>query len=197
MNAVIVLAAGESRRMGRQKALLPFGGTTLIRHIVDRIDASIAEVILVVTGHNPEPIEAELSDTRARCVHNDQYKLGMLSSVRCGLLALPHGVTRIAVVLGDQPSVSADLLDALFRALDESHSIAVPVFSGRRGHPIVFDACHRDELIREHDDAGLRGLTSRHSARIATVPWHEAGILDDLDTPEEYARVVARSEDAE
>ena len=105
MICAVVLAAGLSRRMGVQKLLLPFAGKTVIAHIVDQILASNIDDIYVVVGHESERVRRELSERNVTIVSNPDYESGMLSSVRCGLAALPEECRAVLVALGDQPSI--------------------------------------------------------------------------------------------
>ena len=139
MICAVVLAAGYSSRMGRQKLLLPFGGKTVIAHIVDQILASSVKEIYVVVGHQGKRIEQELSKRPVSIVHNPNYKSGMLSSVRCGLCAVPQQCMAILVVLGDQTSVTTALVDRMIQSFAATEKrILIPLYQGRRGHPILF-----------------------------------------------------------
>jgi molybdenum cofactor cytidylyltransferase len=113
----------------------------------------------------------------------------MLSSVRCGLRALPAMCEAILVALGDQPAVTAGLVDALvegFRA--GRHRIVVPVHGGRRGHPLLFSADYRPEILTQYDDQGLRGLLGAHPDEVFELPVSTAAVLSDVDYPEDYQR---------
>src|SRR5947209_15673244 len=103
MIMAIVLAAGESRRMGRLKPLLPFGTRTVIETVVDSLRASPVDEILVVTGYRSEAIEAALARAPARTVRNPDYARGMLSSVQCGVAAAAPATTWFLLALADQP----------------------------------------------------------------------------------------------
>lgn len=189
MTCAIVLAAGLSSRMGVQKLLLPFGGKTVIAHIVDQLLASTVGEVHVVVGHQAERISMELSGRTVSIVKNPNYKSGMLSSVRCGLQSLPEKCRAVMVVLGDQPSITTGLIDKMlqsFAATDKS--ILVPLYKGKRGHPILFSSLYRNEILTHYGDMGLRGLLLGHSDDIFELAVSTASVLCDMDCPEDYRR---------
>ena len=116
MKCAIVLAAGRSRRMGTQKLLLPFGGTTVVAHVADELLASAIDHVLVVVGRHAEAIAAALAGRPVALVANPDHDGPMLDSVRCGLRALPPGCEAVLVALGDQPAVTTTLVDAMASA---------------------------------------------------------------------------------
>ena len=189
MICAVVLAAGLSRRMGVQKLLLPFGGKTVIAHIVDQLLASTVNNVHVVVGHQAERISRELSDRQVSIVNNPNYKSGMLSSVRCGLQSQPEKCRAVMVVLGDQPSITTELIDQMLQSFATTeNSILVPLYKGKRGHPILFSSLYRDEILTQHGDVGLRGLLHSHSDDIFELAVSSASVLCDMDCPEDYRR---------
>lgn len=192
MIGAIVLAAGSSTRMGTQKLVLPFAGVPLIQHVVDSVlEGGVSEVV-VVTGHSRAAVETALAGTKVHCVHNADYAEGMLSSVRAGIRALREGVAPM-VVLGDQPFIPRTLLPGLAETVaTRPDAIAVPVYHGRRGHPIAFAACYRREVLTEFDDVGLRGLLRKHAEAVVEIDVESEGILDDVDTPVDYENALKK-----
>ncbi len=189
MNSAIVLAAGMSTRMGAHKVLLPFGTTTVIAHIVDTLARSAIDRVFVVTGHEAARVTEALSGRPATIITNSRYAEGMLSSVRCGLRALPPECSAALIVLGDQPRISAGLVDAMLRALSQSgKGIVVPTFQGARGHPLLFSTRYRDEILAHYDAAGLRGLLAARADDVLELAVTDAAILADMDTPGDYER---------
>ena len=186
----IVLAAGESRRMGRQKLLMELDGKPLIRHVVDAVAASRVDEIIVVTGGHHDEVMAAVGDA-AKFVRNPEPTRGMLSSVRCGLEVADAGTEAVAIFLGDQPRLRPAVIDAVLTAFTESsQSIAVPVMNGKRGHPLVFAARYRDEILSLFDEAGLRGLLAAHPDEVLTVPVDSAAVLEDVDTLEDFQKLA-------
>jgi len=192
MICAIVLAAGRSRRMGVQKLLLPFGGKTVISHIVDQLLGSAVDKIFVVTGHQPERISGELSGRPVCIVNNADYESGMLSSVRCGLHALPERCRTVLVAIGDQPSISTGLVDLMIRSFAAAEkNILVPCYDGRRGHPILFAAMYREEILTHYDDVGLRGLLHAYPDDVLELTVSTSCVLSDMDYPDDYRRELA------
>jgi molybdenum cofactor cytidylyltransferase len=115
----------------------------------------------------------------------------MLSSVRCGLEVIGADTKAIAIFLGDQPRLRPAVIDAVLTAFEESgQSIAVPVMDGKRGHPLVFGATYRDEILNSFDDMGLRGLLAAHPDEVLTVAVDAPEVLEDVDTLEDFQKLV-------
>jgi molybdenum cofactor cytidylyltransferase len=189
MICAILLAAGSSQRMGVQKLLLPFGGRSVIAHIADQLLASSVDRVYVVVGHQAERVGRELSGSRVTIVTNTQYEDGMLSSVRAGLRSVPEQCLAVLVALGDQPSIRSGLVDRMIQAFAASDkTIFVPVYEGRRGHPVLFSMTHRDDVLQHYDDVGLRGLLLAHPHEVFELPVATASVLSDMDVPQDYLR---------
>ena len=196
MICAIVLAAGRSRRMGVQKLLLPFGSKTVIAHIIDQLTASSVDEVYVVVGCQGKRVSRELSDREVTIVNNSNYKSGMLSSVRCGLHAMARQCRTVLVALGDQPSVTTKLIDQMLQTfVSTEKQILVPLYNGKRGHPIMFSAAYRKEILTHYDNVGLRGLLYAHNEDIFELPVTTSGILSDMDCPEDYQRELALLEE--
>jgi len=192
MICAIVLAAGLSRRMGVQKLLLPFGSKTVIAHIVDQLTASSVDEVQVVVGCQGKRVSRELSGRPVSIVNNSNYKSGMLSSVRCGLHAITQQCRVVLVVLGDQPSVTTKLIDQMLQTFASTEKqILVPLYNGKRGHPIVFSATYSKEILTHYDNVGLRGLLYAHKEDIFELPVKTSGVLSDMDCPQDYQRELA------
>jgi molybdenum cofactor cytidylyltransferase len=192
MICAIVLAAGLSRRMGVQKLLLPFGGSTLVAHIVDRVLESVVEGVYVVVGRHREGIAAALGDRPVSLVANPQADCEMLQSVRCGLRALPGDCEAVLLALGDQPGISSSLIDRMIGAFRASGpGIVVPSHDGRRGHPLLFAARFRDEVLTSYDDTGLRGLLQAHPEDVCELAVAAPEVLLDVDGPDDYRAALA------
>ena len=187
MICAIVLAAGRSSRMGTQKLLLPFAGETMVGHIVDEVLKGPIGRVLVITGPDHDAVADALAGRDVLMARNPDAGADMLSSVRCGIRALPPGCEAILVVLGDQPSITAGLIDAMVRAQRDGHvSIVVPVYRGRRGHPILFNSQYAAEVLSGFDGVGLRGLLVAHPNQVVEMEVEGPGVVEDIDTPADY-----------
>ena len=186
----IVLAAGESARMGQPKPLLPWErGQPVIEAIVARLVALRLAEIMVVTGHRAGAVARAVSHLPVRIVHNAEYKEGeMLSSVQAGLRALPEDTAACLVVMGDQPALNVRLVDRVLLAYAQGRGeIIAPVYEGRRGHPVLFDRRYWPELLALEAGAP-RDVIARYPEKLHLVAADDDSILRDIDTPEQYHR---------
>lgn len=188
--AALVLAAGQSRRMGTQKLLLPLRGRPVIAVVVDEILRTMLRPVAVVVGRDGGQIEAALGDRPVALVANPDPEGDMLGSVRCGLRALPTDIDGVLIALGDQPGVNAGLIESLLREFHRKQDgIVVPKHGERRGHPLLFASRFREEVLSSHDGIGLRGLLAAHPLEVCEVPAASSAELADLDTPADYERL--------
>jgi len=184
----VILAAGESRRMGTQKLLLPFGDATVIESVVLTALASRVDRVLVVLGADKDDVREEIEPFGIDFVVNDNFAEGMLSSVQAGFAALPPDAEAAVVMLGDQPFLPARVVDAVAEAFRRSGSgIVIPVHRGRRGHPILIGLKYRDAVLALDPADGLRRLIQAHAEDIFEAEVEDANILRDMDVPEDYA----------
>ncbi|MGJ8642380.1 MAG: nucleotidyltransferase family protein [Luteolibacter sp.] len=194
MICAIVLAAGKSRRMGTQKLLLPIGSKPVIAHIVETV-LSIPGVdsTFVVTGADGSAVRAALTGRQIHFVANPAEDGDMLSSLRCGVRALPGSCRGFLVVLGDQPGITRELVSTLVAAHQQHAptSILVPKVAGRRGHPIFIPATYAHEVLTRFDGVGLRGLLDTHPEVVTDIPFPAsmADAMRDIDTPADYQRL--------
>jgi len=177
--------------MGAHKMLLEFGGSTVIAHIVDQLLLSRVDRVLVVVGFEGEKVAGQLSNRDVMVVTNADFAEGMLSSVRCGLRALPAGCAQVLVVLGDQPSITAELVNEVIQAETEKR-IVVPVYNEKRGHPLLFSTDYREEILNEFDQVGLRGLVGAHPEDVFELSVSNSAVLSDMDYPADYRREQER-----
>ena len=178
--------------MGTQKLLLSFDGKPVIAHVVDEVRRSAVHEVVVVVGQDGPRIAEALTGRAVSIVTNADFQGDMLSSVRCGLRALPLLCDTILVVLGDQPRIDSALIDAVLRAFPaKSGGIVVPTHKGRHGHPLLFSARYREEILTSFDQTGLRGLLQAHPDEISEFNVASEAVLADMDFPEDYARELA------
>lgn len=205
MIAAIVLAAGESRRMGFPKALLPYFAeeaegpeTTFLEHLLEVLNRSRADPIVVVLGHEAERIQSSLSPAswgRARPVENPRYREGMLTSILAGIEAIDDRNVEGALILPvDHPDVRSGTVDLLIgRFRDTPRPIILPVHQGRRGHPVLFSRGVFDEIRRAPESVGARQVVWDHQGDLLEVEVQDPGIGRDVDTPGDYRSFRERS----
>jgi len=175
--------------MGTQKLLLPLGDRLMITRVVDELLTSAVERTLVVLGPDGDQIQAALAGRSVEFVVNPDPEGDMLSSVRCGIRAEANGCADVLVALGDQPTLRAAWIDRMIQAfLTSAKGLVVPVCRGRYGHPLLFAARFRDEILSSHDGIGLRGLLRSHPDAVLELGVPSEEVLEDVDTPEDYER---------
>lgn len=191
MIAAVVLAAGASTRFGSQKLLAPIQGVPLVRRTVEQVVEAGLDDIVVVLGREGDAVRAALADMPVRFVANPDFRDGMCTSLRAGLRGLRRHVSAAVIVLGDQPGISAATILALVAEYRGSaQPIVVPVYSGSRGHPVLFDASIFPELSAVRGDQGGREVIGRDPSRVATVSL-TFPIPVDIDTIDDYRSQTA------
>jgi len=191
--AALLLAAGESTRMGRLKALLPWQGTTLLEYALRELSASRVDSLSVVLGHAADDLRPIVARAGARAVPNPRYREGRATSIAAGVAALPPTTTHLLVASVDQPRPRA-VVDALISAhLAAGALISRAVHGRRHGHPTIFAAALLDELRRvDEASAGMKSILRRHADAIHDVEIDDPAVLLNLNTPEEYAAALNR-----
>jgi len=194
MICAIVLAAGRSRRMGTQKLLLPIAGKPIIARVVDELRQSSVTATLVVTGADGKEIQQALSGRDVSFINNPAADGDMLSSIRCGLRALPSGYKAALIALGDQPNLTSELVAKLIAGFIESgRGIILPTHQDHRGHPVLMTRKLCEKLTSHHYDAGLREFLDTHPGEVFRVEISDNAALQDMDTPEDYQRHLSYS----
>jgi len=192
--AGVVLAAGESRRMGQPKQLLAFGEHTILERVVDTLlTAGVGEVI-VVLGHLAERVGAVLGDRPVRPVINESYRQGMLSSVKCGVRAIDAGYEAVLFALGDQPQIQSAVVREVIRAYRAGSSgIVIPCYEGKKGHPIIINLRrYREAIANLPEGVGLNLLMQEHADDVRLIDVASEDIIRDIDVPDDYTRELAR-----
>jgi CTP:molybdopterin cytidylyltransferase MocA len=189
----VVLAAGRGVRFGGEvpKQLVPLHGRPLAAYALDAAIASALEPVLVVVSD--ARVESALGAPGVRFAHNDQPERGISSSLQCALRALEADdpVEGVVVGLADQPLVGAEAYRRVARAYDDGARLAVAVYDGVRGNPVLIGRQHWAEALALSGDEGARVLLRRHGA--TEVPCDGTGEPTDVDTPEALAGLAARS----
>ena len=189
----MLLAAGESRRMGRPKALLPWRGTTLLAHQLDALLAGGADRVVVVLGHRPQDLQPFVQErSRVTGVINPGYAQGKTTSIKAGLGALGSPEPGTILLLNvDQPR-SPDTIRQLLRHHVESKGlITIPTYAGKGGHPIAVDSALLPELqCISEETLGIKSVVRAHQDATFRVEMAIAEVLLDLNTPEEYEEAL-------
>ncbi len=192
MLSAILLAAGESRRMGSPKALLHYQGQTFIERICLAFLTAGVDELIVVLGARAEEIARALPVHPAlRTVVNSRYAQGQLSSLMVGIGALSPESEAAVVNLVDHPMVSRETIKAV---LDSFRAAPLPIviasYQGKRGHPVLFASQVYGEILAAPLDQGAKVVVRKDPARVREIALDDPGILADIDTPEDYARFV-------
>jgi molybdenum cofactor cytidylyltransferase len=199
MVAIIVLAAGISRRYGANKLLLPFGAGTVISTVLTRVTHTAARPIVVVTGHEAERVQSELRarlpDAALTYIHNPDYEMGeMLSSIKVGLRSLLPGPADAAmIVLGDQPLIRTDVIERLRIAFEQNcGDLIAPRFgmNGQRGHPVLIGRRWWNDVMALPAESNVRDLLRANPASLVHMVVSDDSILGDVDTPEAYQKAL-------
>jgi CTP:molybdopterin cytidylyltransferase MocA/xanthine/CO dehydrogenase XdhC/CoxF family maturation factor len=185
--AGIVLAAGTSSRMGRNKLAETVRGKPLVRQAVDAALASRLDRVLVVTGHEAEAMEAALAGAPVTMVHNGKFKEGLSTSLRAGIAAVPEECDGAMILLGDMPGISPALIDRLIAAFAGGSAICAPCVGDRRGHPVLWARTFFPEIMSLTGDKGAQELLKTHADQVSEIESGDDAPLLDIDTPEALA----------
>ncbi len=194
--AAILLAAGQSRRMGAaNKLLMDIDGEPMVRRAARALLGSRAREIVVVLGHQSADVAVALSGLALRLVDNPSHAEGQMTSVRRGLDALPDRYAGIVVALADQPGLTPADIDVLIDAFEagDGRRIIVPVSDGRRGNPIVLSAENRAEMDNHGVNFGCRNLIARNPDLVQAVAVENDRYFNDIDTPDDYSALAGNT----
>jgi len=192
----VILSAGESRRMGRPKALLPIDGQTFIERIVAALKQTKVGKIIVILGHNARELQSKISHLPVEILINTDYKLGQLSSLQLAVRNLQPDLDcdGMLVHLVDHPYLAPALVEEMIRRFYETKKrIIVPKFQGKRGHPVIFSNALFDEILSAPMEEGAKAVVNAHRAETLEIETEEEGIAVDIDTPELYQQHVRRA----
>ena len=189
----IVLAAGQSRRMGTPKTLLDVAGEPMLQRVLGNLRcADSIFPIVVVTGHEPQLLRSILSAAEIIEVHNPDHAAGeMISSIQIGAAEMRGLVEAVFIVLADQPMIqphTLNIMSSTWRA--RRPQVLLPTFNEKHGHPILINASAIGEIMQLPRSATLKTFTSRHAAATLDLEVNDPAILEDIDTPEQYQRTL-------
>lgn len=188
-NAVvaILLAAGQSRRMGAFKPLLPFGKTTVIGNCISNLRSGGVPQVIVVAGNRVAELKASLGDLAAdHFVVNPDLQSEMSASLACGVRALPATAKAVLIALADQPAIPPTVIKSILDAWRAGEKLIVPQFNDRGGHPVLVDLEFRDQLLTLDPQSGLKALFDAHKSQVHRLKVDSSYIARDLDTWDDY-----------
>ena len=191
--AGIILTAGEASRFGKPKQLLKWKGEPFVRAVSQTALRAGLSPVIVVTGAYAEQVEKAESDLDVIIAHNKNWKAGQGSSIQEGMRFLPSKCGGVIFLLADQPQVGTSILHALQEKHAEGlYPIIAPMVIDRRANPVLFDRVAFPDLMNIEGDTGGRAIFHKH--RVEYLPWHDDGLLLDIDTPEQYQRLVSNED---
>jgi molybdenum cofactor cytidylyltransferase len=194
MLAAVILSGGASTRMGSPKALLPYQGRPFLEHLLDVTHHPKIVARRVVLGAHAESIAKAVHLSADEIVINEDWEAGQLSSIRMALRSLPENTQGMLLCLIDHPLVSAALVhDLIERFSATGKPIVLPVYEGRRGHPVIFSSAVYAELLNAPTETGARAVVWAHAADIEEVPTDEEGCILNLNDPDAFERLRDRN----
>ena len=197
MLAAVILSGGASQRMGSPKALLPYQGRPFLEHLLEVTSHPKIGVRRVVLGAHAKLIADAVRLAANEVVINEDWETGQLSSIQAGMRSLPAGTDGMILCLIDHPLISARLVDELIGKFYRERNaprpaIVLPVYQGKRGHPVIFSAGVYEELLAAPMDQGARSVVWAHAAEVAEVATPEQGCVLNLNDPETMRHVLGR-----
>jgi len=189
MVAAVILSGGASRRMGTPKALLPYRGGTFLKHLLKVTEHPRIGWRRVVLGANAQVIAASVKLPADEMVINENWEAGQLSSIQAGVRSLPPGTDGMLLCLIDHPLISRESVGALVETFYLSgKSIVLPVYKGRRGHPVIFASRLYQELLNAPLETGARAVVWAHGEEVCEVETSEEGCVLNLNDPDALAK---------
>ncbi len=183
----IVLAAGESRRMGKLKPLLKFNDKTFLEQIISILKVSDIDRITIVLGAKADMIKNSVDLSGTNIVINKDYQKGQLSSLIAAIVDTPQETDAILVCLVDNPFITKEVINKIIAKFKETNNpIVVPVFNRKRGHPTLFSRTLFSELVNAPKDQGARYILHSNAEKVLELETSESTILRGIDTPEDY-----------
>ena len=195
MISAVILAAGESRRIGKQnKLLLPVGGEAMLVKLATSVCASDVGQVLVVIGHEAEKIRRELNEFPLNFVYNPNFSEGMTTSIKYGVKVVSHECDGLLICLGDMPFINTSEINKLIHAYVKNRIkgkglIVVPVFKRQRGNPVLFSIEFRNDILEHKKQSGCKEVIMKNSDSVMEIEMDNEKMLLDVDTMEDYQSV--------
>jgi len=191
MLAAVIHSGGASRRMGAPKALLSYQGRPFLEHLLDVARHPKIGVRRIVLGADAEPVAKEVNLSSDEIVINDQWKKGQLSSIQAALRSLPPQTDGVILFLIDHPLISSTLVGELVESFySSSKPIVLPVYEGRRGHPVIFSSALYQELMDAPLETGARSVVWAHAGEVQIVQTSEEGCVLNLNDPDTMKKAL-------
>jgi molybdenum cofactor cytidylyltransferase len=191
MLAAVILSGGASSRMGSPKALLAYQGRPFLEHLLEVTAHRQIGVRRVVLGAHAEPIAKAIDLKLDEIVINEDWEKGQLTSIQAALRSLPPGTDGIILCLIDHPLISADLVQELIECFYKSGKpIVLPLYQGRRGHPVIFSAAVYEELLSAPLETGARAVVWAHSGEVEEMRTNEEGCVLNLNDPDTVKKAL-------
>jgi molybdenum cofactor cytidylyltransferase len=191
MLAAVILSAGASSRMGSPKALLAYQGRPFLEHLLEVTAHREIGVRRVVLGADAEPISKAVQLKPEEIVINEDWEKGQLTSIQAALRSLPPGTEGMVLCLIDHPLISADLVQELIELYHKSGKpIVLPLYEGRRGHPVIFSAALYEELLHAPLETGARAVVWAHSRDVEELRTNEEGCVLNLNDPDTMKKAL-------
>jgi len=192
MLAAVILSGGASSRMGSPKALLPYQGRPFLEHLLEIATRPEIGVRRVVLGADAESIAKAIPLKASEIIINSEWEKGQLSSIQAAVRKMPAGTEGIVLLLIDHPLISSALVGELIDGFYKSKKpIVLPVYEGRRGHPVIFTASLYPELLRAPLETGARAVVWAHADDVEEVRTNEEGCVLNLNDPETLNRAIS------
>jgi molybdenum cofactor cytidylyltransferase len=187
MVSAILLAAGESKRMGKPKLLLPIGGSTVLEKAIDNLLNSGVDEVIVVVGDRAQEMIERIGNRPVKVTINPAYGEGMSTSIVTGLNLVNDSARAVMLALADQPLIDSQTINKLIEAfIGHDKGIVIPAYEGRRGHPVIFSTKYKKELLGLGGDIGGRQIIKEHPDDVLELAVDSEGIDIDIDTVDDY-----------
>jgi molybdenum cofactor cytidylyltransferase len=187
--SAILLAAGESKRMGVDKLSLPWGEKTLLEHCLETLIYSNVKEVVVVLGDRTKEMKSQLKGHKVKVVMNPHSRRGMSTSIRRGLRTIDPDSHGILITMGDLPFLKTGTINSLIHSFTQAKGgIIVPSFRGRKGHPVIFHKRYKKELLKLEGSFGGRIIIEKHPKDVCVVQVKSEGVVKDIDTWKDYKK---------
>ena len=191
--AGVILAAGRSSRIGQVKQVLPFRKTTVLGRVIENAGGALLDEVILVLGHGADHIQRAVRREGVRVVLNEEHAQGQSTSLRAGLSDVSEDTDAVMFILGDQPLVGPEVMNALIAGYCRTRApIVLPTCRGRRGNPAVIDRALFPRVESLTGDVGARVLFQKYADEIVEIDVDDDSIHFDLDTWEDYEELKGR-----